>query len=507
MRVSDRKQKKLGDGQDSQIARCSEFAAMRGYEVVRVIRDDISGKHASRPGMDELLAFLRQNPKTPHIVIIDQISCFARHVSTHLQLRAALKAVGGKLVSPSRDYADDPEEDPFEIMEALFAAEQRRQIGETTRSRTRGRFLNGYWGYRSCIGFKMVASERGKVLVHDEPIASAIREIFEGYASGRFSGPAEIVRCLRNDPRWPQKRRKTLTIQRVIDVLNRPLYAGYLHAPDKNIHMKRGNHEPIISLKTFRTVQERMAANSKAPARTNINEDFPLRTFVFCSDCERPYTACWSKGRAAYHPYMLCQTKGCASYGKSIRRDMMEAEFEGIVTRLSPSPELYSLAEARFRDLYNEKAALADSQRDTLKAEAKQVERQITQLVDRILNTADSPTLVNAYEDHVRKLEIEKADIAERVAKCGSVLPDYDDTFRTAMDFLTSPIKLWNSNKLEDKHALLKLAFERHLSYKRGEGFRTAKPALPFRVFRGLASLDSDESEMVRLRYSNSTLI
>jgi len=56
-------------------------------------------------------------------------------------------------------------------------------------------------------------------------------------------------------------------------------------------------------------------------------------------------------------------------------------------------------------------------------------------------------------------------------------------------------MKLWVSERLEDKRTVLKLAFAERLAYTRNEGFRTAVPALPFKV---LADLKCGKTEMAR---------
>lgn len=51
-RVSDERQKNAGDGLHSQEHRCHEYAAARGYRVVAVFHDDVSGggDFMKRPG-------------------------------------------------------------------------------------------------------------------------------------------------------------------------------------------------------------------------------------------------------------------------------------------------------------------------------------------------------------------------------------------------------------------------------------------------------------------------
>jgi site-specific DNA recombinase len=94
-------------------------------------------------------------------------------------------------------------------------------------------------------------------------------------------------------------------------------------------------------------------------------------------------------------------------------------------------------------------------------------------------------------------MEIEKSVLREKISQCGRPLVSFEDSYRTAFDFLENPIKLWESNKLEDKRAVLKLVFASRLSYHRKTGFRTVKTSIPFSLFNDLDDADPDESEMV----------
>ena len=130
------------------------------------------------------------------------------------------------------------------------------------------------------------------------------------------------------------------------------------------------------------------------------------------------------------------------------------------------------------------------------------VDSQVTTLVDRIVN-ADSPTLIAAYEERLRALEIQKAEMRAKVTDCGRPLRDFDSAYRTTMEFLENPQKLWFSNRLEDKRAVLKLAFESRIVYHRDTGYRTAVASIPFRIFNDLeenSDFESDDSEMVPRR-------
>lgn len=227
------------------------------------------------------------------------------------------------------------------------------------------------------------------------------------------------------------------------------------------------------------------------PAHKDLNADFPLRGFVCCADCAQPLTANWSKGTHGSYPYYLCRTKGCASAAKSIARSKVEGAFEELPRALVPSQELVGLASHIFNDLWDQRAAAAAQRHKTMSAEISQIDRKLEQLIDRIVAT-ESTTVIKAYEGEIDGLERRKLLLTEKVSECGRPLKSYDETFRTTMDFLASPWKLWESNRLEDKRTVLKLAFAERLTYRRGEGFRTPEISMPF---KGLDSFNLPKEE------------
>jgi uncharacterized protein (DUF3084 family) len=118
--------------------------------------------------------------------------------------------------------------------------------------------------------------------------------------------------------------------------------------------------------------------------------------------------------------------------------------------------------------------ANVDADRAALRDEVKHLERQIGLVVERIVS-ANSDSVITASERKIQMLETDKAIVDEKIAKCGRALPDFDETYRTALEFVGDQKILWNSNRIEDKRAVLKLAFTERLRYSRNEGFRTAK--------------------------------
>lgn len=495
-RVSAPSQKTDGHGLESQEIRCREYAGYKELRVVEVFCDDMTGSVSSRPGMMAMLTFLKRHAKEPHVVIIDDISRLARGLEAHLQLRTAISNAGGILQSPSIEFGEDADSLLVENLLASVSQHHRQKNADQTRNRMRARASVGYWCFPPPVGYKFAKVEgHGKLIVPDEPAASVVREGLEGYASGRFQTQAEVMRFFASRPDYPEHLRNRLTRERVNEILTRVTYAGLITIPDWNLHLVPAKHEPLISYETHRRIQERMAGRANVPARKDLNREFALRGFVDCS-CGKPLMGCFSTSRSgARHAYYLCQNKGgCEHYGKSIRRDVIEGEFDVLLHALEPSANIFKLAGALFRKFWNDAIVSAASEAKAATSELAKIDRLIAQFLDRVVE-ADSATLVKAYESRIQALEAEKATMREKIISCGRPASDFDATFRTALEFLANPWKLWSSDRIEDKRAVLKLAFADRISYVRNGGFRTAVTSAPFRI---LSQIGGGEYEMVR---------
>ncbi len=497
-RVSSTRQKTEGGGLDSQEFRCRQYAEARGYKVEAVFPDDASGggDFINRPGMVALLSFLDAQPDRQYVVVFDDLKRFARDTEFHIKLRREFESRRARIECLNFKLDESPE---GKFVETIFAAQgelEREQNRRQVIQKMKARVEKGYWVFAAPIGYRYATDRvHGKLLVRDEPVASILADALEGYASGHLQTQSEVKRYLESKCDFP-KENGEIRWQKIDDILNRVTYAGYVEAPKWNVSLRKGHHEPLISFETFERIQERMKGQAKAPARKDISEDFPLRGFVLCDDCGEPMTACWSKGRNKLYPYYLCDTRGCDSNRKSVPRAQIEEGFADILRRLQPTGQMLKLAKAMFRDAWNLRLSEAEREKESLAAKIADTEKQIESLLDRIVD-ASSPSVINAYEARITKLENEKFRLSEKAA---AIVPPKDrreEFIEPALRFLTNPWNLYEKGSLTLKKAVLRLAFEEPLRYSRENGYRTAKTTFPFKV---LADLYNPKSEMVEPR-------
>jgi DNA invertase Pin-like site-specific DNA recombinase len=484
-RVSSTKQAVEGHGLDSQEHRCRDYAAARGYEVEAVFPDDVTGggDFMKRPGMVALISYLdAQRDRKAYVVIFDDLKRFARDTEFHIQLRRAFKLRGASVECLNFRFEDTPE---GKFVETIFAAQgelEREQNRRQVIQKMQARASLGYWVFQAPLGYRIEkVAGHGKLLVRDEPLASIVQEALEAYASGRLETQGEIKRFLESQPAWPKGRNGLVPWQRIDQLLTQTLYAGRIDIPRWNIHSVPGRHEALVSLETWQAAQDRRFGTAKAPARKDLREDFPLRGFVSCACCGEALTACWSTGRSRRYAYYLCDTKGCAEHRKSFRKEKIEGEFDTLLTDLVPTTGLFNLAFVMLRDLWNEKLSSGSERLSSLHSELRDIERKIDQLLNRIVD-ATNDSVVAVYEKRIRDLEMQKAITQEKAASCGTPRVSFGETYRTAFDFLANPWKLWRSERLEDRRAVLRLAFADRLTYARNEGYRTAQISIPFKM-------------------------
>ena len=483
-RVSSKRQADEGHGLDSQEHRCRQYAAAKGYEVAAVFPDDVSGggDFMNRPGMVALLAYLDAHAHESFVVIFDDLKRYARDTEFHLKLRREMQARGATRECLNFNFEDSPEGEFFETIVAAQGQLERKQNRRQVIQKMRARVDKGYYCFAPPPGYAYIeAKDGGKILSPDEN-ADLIKEALEGFASGRFQTATEVMRFFHRNPLTPNGRHGPRPhLQMVFEILRRPLYAGYITVEKWDLHLHPGKHEPLISFATWRRIQDRLDGNANAPFRKDLQEDFPLRGFVECPSCGNAMTAAWSKGRNKQYPYYLCQTRSCDLKGKSIQRDKVESEFETLLKTLRPAPTLFALIRAMFEDRWRVVQEQKDKTAAAAKAELDGLERQSAKLMDRLLNT-DSAALIAAYEGEIENLEAKKIIARETMERTEQPRGSFDEMYRTACTFLSSPWKIWDSGDLAHKRLVARLVFPKRVAYCKNEGYRTAELALPFRL-------------------------
>ena len=510
-RVSSTKQRLEGSGLESQEQRCRVYAHEKGYDVEAVFPDDVSGggDFMNRPGMVALLSYLNAQRGKPYVVVFDDLKRFARDTEFHLKLRREFAMRGATIECLNFRIEDTPEGKFIETVIAAQGELEREQNRRQVVQKMKARVENGFWVFRAPVGYRYEAapSGGGKVLVPDEVLAPVVRDALVGYATQHLASQSDVRRYLERSPHFPKDLKDgTLRPMTVTRLLKKAVYAGYVEAPKWDVSLRKGQHEGLISFETHQRILDNLEGKKRRPAaRKDFHEDFPLRGFVLCDCCGNAMTAAWSKGKYKSYAYYRCETRGCEAKSKSVPRAKMEQGFEEIMKGLRPTKGFCSLVKAMLRDAWDMRLSIAHGEKDALRKQLTDVERQIENLLDRVVDTSTA-SVVAAYEKRIEKLEREKIVLAERLEKTIPSKGRLESCIELALRFLSNPWDLYEKGDHAVRQTVLKLTFSEPLRYGLNGVYGTPEFSFPFRY---LAGLSGQKSEMVlpeRFELSTSPL-
>jgi site-specific DNA recombinase len=495
-RVSSKKQELEGSGLSSQETRNEQLAIQHNLKIEKVFKDTFSGggDFMNRPAMRELLAYIDAHPHKKYAVIFDDLKRFARDTKFHFELRSALAAREVFPLCANYVFDDTAEGTFIETIQAAHNQLEREQNRRQVIEKQRACLERGYWAFHPLYGYKKVKTALGKKDVPNEK-NQFMKELFEGYFSGRFHQLIDGARFLKEAGVFGKSRPEKY-ISVVKSILTQPFYAGFIEFPRWEVTRRIGIHDATVSSALFEAVQKKINRPATiGKLRQDINPDFPLRGLVNCSCCSKKLTAAWSKGKRRFHPYYFCQNVDCPLKRLSIRKNDIEEKFNTVLQSITAEEGVLKLAKAVFTDAWETEEknhSINLLLNDRRKKECGLEIEKFTNLAGK----ATSPMVVEQYEKHIEKLaqEIKSLESDE------SASHDYSSSYRTALDkvlgILKSPYSYWTNLDLLEQQRFFYFLFEENLSYDREKGYRTPKNTVVIRLIQQIAAVGTDNVEM-----------
>lgn len=125
----------------------------------------------------------------------------------------------------------------------------------------------GYWAFNALYGYKKYGGGATRKDVPNEDNVY-IKELFEGFFSGRFQQLIDGARFLK-EVGVLGKAHPDRYITTVGSILTQVFYAGYIEYPKWEVTRRIGIHEPTVSLELFEAVQKKIKTSPMCD-RTSI---------------------------------------------------------------------------------------------------------------------------------------------------------------------------------------------------------------------------------------------
>jgi site-specific DNA recombinase len=397
IRVSTGRQAEEGVSLAEQRFQLEQYAARKGCCIVRWYEEH---RTATKPGRPIFGQFLRDLEREhPAGVILHKVDRTARNshdwadVSTLVERGFHVYIADADLdlsTRAGRMTAD---------MLAVLAADYSRNLSNEATKGMYGRLRQGIAPWPAPLGYRDRGKAQPKVI--DARRGALVRQLFESYATGRFS-----LRTLTKEASklgLRNRRGARVRMNQLNETLRNPFYVGIIRLRPTGESFP-GVHEPLVSMATFQRVQDIL--NGKGP-RLTATHDFTFRRLLTCAHCGRHLIGERQKGRVYYR----CQIRGCPT--TTVREDVLDGQLLAVLGELRFGAEDRAELQRYVEELCRDETAAHDERRKARELRLAVVRERLSRLTDAYLDGAlDKAEL----EQRKKTLLMERRELEDAMA-------------------------------------------------------------------------------------------
>lgn len=477
-RVSTEEQAEKGFSLDAQEKYCREFVKRNGYEVGGVFRDDgKSGTTLERPALKALLSQIEENHGIG-AVVVQETDRLARNTIDHLTIKALLKKAKVKLISVAQPMLDDSPEG--RMIDTIIASVNQFQSDANSRKTKKGmqeRFESGLWPTYAPLGYLNKEVDGRRIIVSDPQRWHLIRECLKLYLTGNYS--AFELSDIMYQKGLQSRTNKKICNSIMTHMLRHPFYAGIMVWQD---HVRKGNHEPMITVGEHEQIIQILAAHNFHASRRRVHH-FLLLGFVHCSICGGRYTAelHGKRNMVYYH----CDFQGKRGNDKphtnrnqNIPNYELEQQIEEKFGEIQFTSEAIDLIMKTTKIVYGKWKGDSESQKRALLNQKQALELKRDTLEDKLLKGIISDT---DYQRMQNKINHELTKIQNQLFVIENQHPNFVKTIEDVLNLTKNIRSSYLSAPYELKQQYLSLFWEKFLVQD-----RQIIQAIPSTIMQGI---------------------
>ena len=328
---------------------------------------------------------------------------------------------------------------------------------------------------RAPIGYQNVRynDEQGRevrTVIVDPERAPLIKLAFEEYATGQWTVADladHLAACGLNTRATPKIPSQPVTLKTMHKVLVNPYYKGVVTY--KGIEYP-GNHEPLVSMELWDTVQNILA--SRLNGERNFKHPHYLKSSVYCGYCgERLLVTNTTKKNGTVYPYFTCagkhakRSKDCKS--KAILISTVEKEIEKLYDTIQIPGEIRILLEARIQELITSEKKKYEAELAGIMGEKARLENQRKKLLEAHFSDAIPVDLLKSEQ---KKISKELANIEHEIDMHNLTFDQITENLKTALDIVEDCGKAYRLATDSIKRLMNQAIFEKlYVTYSHDE--------------------------------------
>lgn len=323
-------------------------------------------------------------------------------------------------------------------IQAVMASDYVRNLRQETIKGLYGRLKQGYFPYKSPIGY--VDNGKAAIKTIDPIQGELVKQLFNLYLSDEYN-----IRSLSKEMEKRGLRNKNgnrVCKNGISRIFKNPFYIGLMKSKDK---LFVGNHKPLIDERTFKQVQYKL--NRWTKSKDGVIHDYLFRKLIRCKNCKYIMTGGLQKGMVYYR----CKTKTCKT--KCYREDFVEMHIQKVLKSITLRPKEISILtkiieKKKTSDKEIQKKLTAQLNLDISKLEHRK-ERLLDAYMDNVIDKEE-------YEKRKEKFLYNLVELKEQKSKVKNAKEDILAKIENLVKLCKSPLKTYLSGIKEEKREILK---------------------------------------------------
>ena len=445
-----------------------KYCENNNIEIVGFYHDDESGKTFNRPQWINIMQFIKKNSGYVDNILFLKWDRFSRNVAEAYITIRDLKKMG---VEPqSIEQPLDFEIPESKIMLAIYLAapevdNDRRALNifhGIRRGKKEGRWLGarlrGYINTRDENNKPIMAPEGGQK-------EELVKRAFSEFTTGVYN--IEELRRKLNKEGLDCSRNSFWMLLRNKGYIGKVLVPAY---KDEAAYWVDGIHTAIIDEKTFYAVQDILDGRKKNIPNKNqtVRDEFPLRGYLTCPQCNKNLTASASRGRAGGRFLYYHCGSGCKE------RQKASVINDGIIPFLAEfkaNPKATILFATILKQQLKQNNTAGKKELETI---AKSIGKQKQRLKNAKDMMLDGEFSASEYKDMKLEIESELEKLNRDEAQFRQGIENYDSKIDDCLDLLLNIDEYYVTKNTEVKQKIIGSMFPEKLIFENNQ-YRTTK--------------------------------
>ena len=439
-----------------QLKGCEQFATKNTLQV----KGRFGGTYESaqtdeRNEFKRMVNFAKNYKEGIAFIIVYSLERFSRTGENAIWLSRQLRELGITIVSVTQPIDTS---NPSGVLQQnilfLFSQYDNDLRRQKCIAGMKEKLIRGEWVGGAPVGYSYDRSDTRvqRIVINEQ--GKLIRKAFEMKVHEKLSNTEIADRLSKRGLRQSRKR--------ISEILKNPFYCGFLSHSLLEGQIVKGNHEPIVSERTFFLANEvikESKANLSGYKHKKDYDNVTLKQFVYCGECGTPFTAYIVKSKKLY--YYKCNKIGCKC-NKSAKH--LHSKFQELLSVFQTDQRFIPFLRDRFMAIYQEDIEKNTSNNKEIKTRITGVKQKIEKVEERF---AYGEIDREIYEKISGKLKTEMTELVLEIENGSPYLSNPLEVVNNALEITSNLVHLWLSGDTKEKKNIQNLLFPKGLLYDR----------------------------------------